>query len=67
MTIDFPEDLLQLERSAWDAHRQGALTIEQAAAVQAGVTAFAEASGLDRYEVEMGLKRAVRHPEPAED
>jgi hypothetical protein len=61
--IDFPDDLLQLERSAWEASQRGELTAEQAAAVQAGVTAFAEASGLDRYTVEMGLKRIVRHPE----
>jgi hypothetical protein len=61
--IDLPDDLLQLERSAWEAAQRGKLTAEQAAAVQAGITAFAEASGLDRYTVEMTLKRVVRHAE----
>jgi hypothetical protein len=61
--IDFPDDLVQLERSAWEAAQRGELTAAQAAEVQAGITAFAEASGLDRYTVEMGLKRIVRHPE----
>jgi hypothetical protein len=64
--IDFPEQLVELERSAWAAAQQGALTAGQAAEVQAGITAFAEASGLDRYTVEMGLKRVVRHSEPDE-
>ncbi|MFI9244124.1 hypothetical protein ACIGXF_16400 [Streptomyces sp. NPDC053086] len=62
--IDFPDDLVQLERSAWEAAQQGELTAEQAAEVQAGITAFAEATGLDRYTVEMALKRVVRHQEP---
>ncbi|MFD7291218.1 hypothetical protein [Streptomyces sp. NPDC059863] len=33
-------------------------------AVQAAVTAHAEATGQNRYEVEKELKRVVRHPEP---
>lgn len=61
--IDFPDDLVHLERSAWAAAQQGTLTAELAAEVQAGITAFAEASGLDRFTVEMALKRQVRHPE----
>ena len=61
--IDFPDDLVQLERTAWEAAQRGELTAEQAAAVQAGVSAFAEEAGLDRYTVEMALKRRVRHPE----
>ncbi|MGW1134444.1 hypothetical protein [Streptomyces griseoluteus] len=61
--IDFPDDLLELERTAWEAAQRGELTAEQAAAVQAGVSAFAEESGLDRFTVEMALKRRVRHPE----
>jgi hypothetical protein len=63
--IDFPEPLIALERAAWSAAQQGTLTADQAAAVQAGVTAFAAEAGVDRYEVEMGLKRVVRHPELA--
>jgi hypothetical protein len=38
---------------------------EQASAVQNSVTAYAEETGADRYEVEMVLKKAVRHPETA--
>jgi hypothetical protein len=63
---DFPDDLLELERSAWAAIQAGTLTVDQADAVQAGITAYAEAARLDRYKVEMALKRAVRHGEPAD-
>jgi hypothetical protein len=52
-TIDFPDDLIELERSAWEQIQAGALTVDTARAVQDGV---------GRYDVEMGLKRAVRHP-----
>ncbi|NEA48449.1 hypothetical protein [Streptomyces sp. SID10815] len=62
--IDFPDDLLTLERAAWEATQAGRLTPDQAAAVQAAVTVFAAEHGLDRHQVEMALKRAVRHPEP---
>jgi len=61
--IDFPTELLQLERSAWAAIQAGCLTPDLAAAVQQAVTVFAEQAGLDRYTVEMELKRAVRHSE----
>ncbi|MDR3079469.1 MAG: hypothetical protein LBV60_00820 [Streptomyces sp.] len=64
--IDFPDDLIALERSAWEAYQQGALTAGQAAAVQAGVTAFADEAGMDRYTAEMALKKIVRHPSAAE-
>lgn len=60
-TIDFPEDLIQLERSAWEAIQAGNLRVAQATAVQDGITAYAEEAGLDRYAVEMALKKAVRH------
>jgi hypothetical protein len=63
-TIDFPADLLELERAAWEAQQAGTLTPDQAAAVQARVTEYAAAAGLNRYEVEMALKKKVRHPEP---
>lgn len=62
-TIDFPDDLLALERSAWEEIQAGRLTADTAAAVQAAVTAFAAEAGIDRYTVEMGVKRAVRHTE----
>ncbi|MFI8191318.1 hypothetical protein ACIF8T_21285 [Streptomyces sp. NPDC085946] len=61
--FDFPPDLLAAEREAWAAIQAGTLTVDQAVAVQAGITAYAEAAGLDRYKVEMALKRAVRHAE----
>jgi hypothetical protein len=60
---DFPDDLLELERSAWAAIQAGTLTVDQADAVQAGVTAYAEAARLDRHKVEMALKKTIRHPE----
>lgn len=59
--IDFPDDLIELERTAWTAIQASTLTTRQAGAVQAAVTAFAAEHKLDRYTVEMGLKRAVRH------
>lgn len=63
--IDFPDDLIELERSAWTAIQARTLTPEQAAAVQARVTEYAAQAGLSRVDVEMGLKRAVRHAEMA--
>ncbi|MET9073809.1 hypothetical protein ABZX95_16915 [Streptomyces sp. NPDC004232] len=68
------EDLVNLERTAVEAHarisnpdvdmaaaRQA--WIEAAAAFQAAVTEHAEAEGQSRFEVEMAVKKAVRHPE----
>jgi hypothetical protein len=60
-TIDFPPDLLALETRAWEEIQAGALTVATAGAVQAGVTAFAAETGIDRHTVEMGLKKTVRH------
>jgi hypothetical protein len=62
VTIDFPPDLLALEARAWEEIQAGALTVDTAHAVQAAVTVFAAEAGRDRYEVEMELKRIVRHP-----
>jgi hypothetical protein len=61
-TIDFPEDLIALERAAWEEIQAGRLTVATAAAVQERLTAFAADAGIDRYTAEMGLKKAVRHP-----
>lgn len=63
MAIELPDDLLALEHAAWAELQAGQLTPDTAAAVQQAVTAHAEQAGIDRYEVEMALKRAVRHPE----
>jgi hypothetical protein len=65
--IDFPPNLLELERSAWAEIQAGTLTLDTARAVHEGIAAFvqqAKEAGkpVGRYDVEMGLKRAVRHP-----
>ncbi len=41
--------------------------METAAKVQAAITAHAQATGQNRYDVETALKKAVRHPAPAPD
>ena len=64
MTIKFPEDLIALERSAWAEIQRGELTVETARAVHEGIAKFAAESKLARLDVEMELKRAVRHPDP---
>lgn len=61
--IDFPDDLIALERAAWAAIQAGTLTAEQATAVQDRVTQWATEAGLDRHTAEMALKKAVRHAE----
>lgn len=62
MTINFPDHLLALEARAWEEIQAGALTVDTAWAVHEGVSAYAAEAEASRYEVEMGLKRAVRHP-----
>jgi hypothetical protein len=78
--VDLPDDLITLERDAETARaRMAGLTGEErdvqrqawrdaAAAVQAAITAHAEATGANRYEVGQAVKRAVRHEteDPAE-
>lgn len=61
MTIDFPEPLLELERAAWAEIQAGRLTVATARAVHAAVGEFAAEAGVGRYDVEMGVKQAVRH------
>lgn len=63
MAIELPDELIKLEQQAWAEIQAGALTVETAAAVQAAVTAHAEASGASRYDVEAALKKRVRHPD----
>ncbi len=67
------EDLVQLEQAAVEAHRQYTAPgvadlnatrqawIDAAAAFQAAVTEHAAAEGKSRVEVEMAVKKAVRH------
>ncbi|MEV5592255.1 hypothetical protein [Streptomyces sp. NPDC052496] len=64
MAIELTDDLIKLETAAWAEIQAGTLTIETASAVQAAITAHAEATGQGRYEVERELKRVVRHPSP---
>ena len=60
--IDFPDDLIELERSAWAQIQEGTLTVETAQAVQERITEFAAEAELSRLDVETKLKRLVRHP-----
>jgi hypothetical protein len=60
---DFPDTLIALERAAWEELQAGQLTVPTATAVHAAVTQYAAEAGIDRYTVEMGLKKAVRHAE----
>lgn len=76
--MDIPDDLITLEHAA--EQERGALTgldgadytaqwerwRDAAGVFQAAVTEHAQAAGLDRYEVEMAVKKAVRWPETAE-
>lgn len=59
--INFPDDLIALETTAWEEIQAGALTVDTAAKVQARLTAFAADKGIDRHAAEMELKRVVRH------
>jgi hypothetical protein len=78
--VNIPDDLIALERAAeeqraklaglegeeYDAQRRA--WREASAAAQAAITDHAAAAGLSRYEVEMVVKKAVRHAteDPAE-
>ncbi|MDX3162454.1 hypothetical protein PV516_01385 [Streptomyces scabiei] len=63
--IEYPSDLINLETTAWQEIQAGRLTLTTASAVQAAITTFAAEAGLDRFTVEMGLKKTVRHTAPA--
>lgn len=63
--IDFPDDLIALERTAWEQIQAGTLTVETAQAVQERIREFAAEAGRERLAVEAELKRIVRHPEVA--
>lgn len=65
--IDFPEDLIALERSAWEEIQAGQLTVATAQAVHDAIGAYVARDDVDatRLDVEMGLKKIVRHPEAA--
>lgn len=67
MAIELTDELIQLETRAWEEIQAGALTVDTAIAVQAAITAHAEATGQPRFDVEAALKKQVRHPEPDGD
>lgn len=55
-----PDNLIALERSAWEEQQRGELTVDTAQAVHAAVGAYAEEAGLPRIDIEMRLKQTVR-------
>ncbi|MFE4336085.1 hypothetical protein ACFRQM_44035 [Streptomyces sp. NPDC056831] len=77
MAIEPTDELIQLQRAAVDAQKtamsasppEGAWTAWRKAAerVQAAITEHAAATGENRVDVEMAVKKAVRHPEPTDD
>ncbi|WP_037638539.1 hypothetical protein [Streptomyces flavochromogenes] len=67
MAIELSDELIKLESAAWAEMQAKALTVDTAAAVQAAITAHAEATGQSRYDVEMALKKQVRGPDGAAD
>ncbi|MFJ3839499.1 hypothetical protein ACIPY6_28885 [Streptomyces sp. NPDC090054] len=75
MAIEPPDELIRLQQASDAAHAAvlEAPTAEawqawrdRAAEAQAAVTVYAKEIGELRNEVEAAVKRAVRHPEPAE-
>jgi hypothetical protein len=64
--VDIPDDLLRPERAAWSEIQDGRLTADTAAALQARITEVAAEAGVDRYKLEMAVKKAVRHSAPKE-
>ncbi|MFE2737249.1 hypothetical protein [Streptomyces sp. NPDC059349] len=63
---EYPDDLIALERSAWEQIQAGTLTVETALAVREGIDKFvaerkAAGGGVRRMDVELGLKRLVRY------
>ncbi|TGB13818.1 hypothetical protein [Streptomyces sp. MZ04] len=67
MAIELPDDLIVLERSAWEAIQAGTLTVDTALAVQERIREYAAESGKSRLAVETELKKRVRHPESMSD
>ncbi|MFJ9558453.1 hypothetical protein ACIRQQ_00215 [Streptomyces fuscichromogenes] len=73
--MDIPENLIELEHKAEEERgRLASVTDDDeyqaqrqrwrdtAAVVQAAIAAHAEAAGLNRYELEQAVKKAVRYP-----
>jgi len=77
VAIELPDELLQLEQAAIDAQvaatapspPEGAWTAwhEASIAAQVAITDHAAAINANRLEVEMAVRKAVRHSEPDKD
>ncbi|WP_405184188.1 hypothetical protein [Streptomyces albidoflavus] len=74
--MDIPDTLIDLQRAAdaeWarlteltdndEREAQRLVWFEAGARAQAAITEWAAAEGKNRYEVEVAVRRAVRHPE----
>ncbi|MFD9721086.1 hypothetical protein [Streptomyces sp. NPDC059076] len=61
MAIELTDELIALEKTAWEQIQAGEQTVDAAWAVQSAITAHAKATGKSRYEIEKALKQRVRH------
>ncbi|MGW1840838.1 hypothetical protein, partial [Streptomyces sp. NPDC002067] len=64
VAIELSDELIELGTRSWTEIQAHALTVETAEAVHTAIVAHAEATGQRRIDVEMELKRRVRHPDP---
>lgn len=76
MAIELNDDLINLQRASDAAHAAvredpspdaWAVRRERAAEVQAAITDYAKEIGEPRNAVEAAVKKAVRHPAPADE
>ncbi|MFE2991153.1 hypothetical protein [Streptomyces sp. NPDC059262] len=63
---EYPDDLIALERSAWEQIQAGTLTVETALAVREGIDKFvaerkAAGNEVRRMDIQLGLNRLVRY------
>ncbi|MGW9131950.1 hypothetical protein [Streptomyces sp. NPDC055681] len=65
--IELSDELIELERAASPEQQERRLPVETAARVQATITAHAEATDQNPYDVERKLQRVVMHPGPDAD
>lgn len=61
--LELPAELIEKERTAWQAIRAGTLTVDDAWTVHQAVVAYAAEAEVSRLDVETALKKRVRHPE----
>lgn len=65
MAIEPPNELIELEKTAWAEIQKGRLTLETANKVQDALNEYAAEHGLSRRELEQAVKTAARHSEPS--